>query len=102
MADEEFDVESFNILHTDDDLFKKENDVVNKIISVQRVSLPKNGEDWIIKSDGEIILKLKGTRFSNTEKKFLHSVEGMRFLISEGKAGTDSVSQIKKNMKKKI
>lgn len=91
---------SFHTLRLDNELF---DDAVAsqplKVLNVKRVKLPKNGEDWEIIEDDEIVLVLKGTRFTNTEKTFLRTVEGMKFLMAQYKDGKKSVTKIKEEMK---
>lgn len=90
-------------LRTDNELFnEEESGVVHSVINVKRIRLPKNGEDWEILVDGEVALTMKGTRFTNPEKEFLRTVEGMKFLISEYKKGKKSVVKIKEELKKVI
>lgn len=88
------------LLRTDNELYNDEDNVVSPVISVHRVKLPRSGEDWEIVVNGKVALTMKGTRFTNSEKDFLRTVDGMKFLISEYKEGHKSVVKIKERMKK--
>jgi len=82
-------------------LFKEEDNVPQKLISVKLITLPKkSGYDWQILENKKNILLLKGIRFNNEEKKFLMTVGGMKFLISGYKQGWNSVSRFKQELKK--
>lgn len=91
---------SFHLLKVDNELFNDADNVPQKVVNVKRVNLPRGGEDWEILENNKVSLVLKGTRFTNSEKKFLRTVEGMKFLISEYKSGTKSVVKIKEKLKK--
>lgn len=90
---------NFHLLKADNELFDEDSNKANKVISAKRVKLPKNGEDWQILENGKAVLVLKGTRFTNVEKNFLHTVDGMKFLVSEYKTGSRSVLKIKEKIK---
>ncbi len=87
-------------LRADNELFNEEDYVPHKIINAKRVRLPRKGEDWEVLEDGEVVLVMKGTRFTKSEKEFLRTAEGMRFIIDEYKAGKKSVVKIKDELKK--
>lgn len=89
-------------LRANNELYDDERNVTETIINVKRVQLKKGGEDWQIFENGVSVLIMKGTRFTNSEKEFLRSVEGMKFLIAEIKNGRKSVVKIKESMKKKL
>lgn len=88
-------------LRTDNELFNEyDSAIVHSVINVKRVKLPKNGEDWEILVDGKVAVTMKGTRFTNAEKDFLRSVDGMKFLVSQYKDGKRSVVKIKEELKR--
>lgn len=89
---------NFHVLKTDNELFDDEEYVAQKIINVKRVNL-KKGEDWEILEDSKVVLTMKGTRFTNLEKEFLRTVEGMKFIIAEYKIGTKTVVKFKEKLK---
>jgi hypothetical protein len=93
---------NFHLLKADNELFNEEANKASTVTSAKRVKLPKNGEDWHILENGKIALLMKGTRFTNAEKEFLRTVEGMKFLVAEYKSGSKSVVKIKEKMKKLI
>ena len=90
---------NLNFSKTGNDLFKEEEDVKHKIVNVKRINLPHKGEDWEIIEDGKVVLTLHGTRFTKTEKDFLKTVDGMKFLIKGYKSGIKSVVKFKKTIK---
>jgi hypothetical protein len=93
---------NFHLLKADNDLFDEDSHVAHTAISAKRINLPNDGEDWEIWEDNQIALSLKGTRFNNAEKKFLRSVEGMKFLVAEYKAGARSVLKLKDKLKQVV
>jgi hypothetical protein len=109
LPDDEADAESnfsdsryvnLNLLRTDHELFKEDDDVQHKVINVRRVNLPHNGEDWELLENGQVVLTLKGVRFTKTERNFLRTIEGMKFIIDGYKAGIKSVVKFKEAMKR--
>lgn len=100
--DHEGDVRNFNfhLLKADNELFNEDKNKAGKLVNAKRIRLPKNGEDWQILENNKLALLLKGTRFTNTERKFLRTVDGMKFLVSEYKAGSKSVVKLKEKLKK--
>ena len=91
---------NLNLLRTDNELFKEEDNTVEKTINVKRVPLPRKGEDWEIFENNKIVLTLKGTRFTKSEKEFLRTVDGMKFLMDGYKTGVKSVAKFKQAIKK--
>jgi hypothetical protein len=89
---------NLNILRTDHELFKEEDNIKQKVINVKRIKLPRDGEDWEILEDEKVILTLKGTRFSKRQREFLRSVNGMKFLMNGYKSGIKSVVKFKSSM----
>lgn len=90
-------------LRTDNELFDEEEYKKDKkkFVQARCIFLPKKGiEDWEILVDGQSVLLMKGTRFTNAEKEFLRSVDGIQFLISSYKEGKKSVVKIKEELKK--
>lgn len=93
-------IRSINSLRFDNELYKQEEDVPHKMVSIKRVKLPKNGCDWEIYEDKRRVLILKGARFSKAEKEFLESLEGINFLLKGYKQGWKSAMQFKKEISK--
>lgn len=91
---------NLNLLRTDSDLFNEEDYVKLPLINVKRVKLPK-GEDWEIFEDKKLVLTLKGTRFSNAEKAFLRTPNGMNFLLDSYKVGIRTLVKFKEALKNK-
>jgi|SRR6266581_2983546 len=86
-------------LKYNNEFFKDENNIEQKIINVHRVKLRK-GEDWEILENKKVVLILKGIRFNNKEKKFFRTVEGINFIMSGYKNGWDSVLKFKTEVRK--
>lgn len=90
----------FGLSKADMELFKDEDYKPTDVIHVKRIDLPKKaGEDWEIYVNDEVALVLKGTRFTNKEKEFFKTVDGIRFLMSSFKNGAKSVVKIKELLK---
>lgn len=94
---------SFNSqLNQENEFFNESDYVPHVLINVKRIERRKTGEeDWEIWQDKEVVLTLKGVRFTKKEKDFLRGVDGMKFLMNSYKEGHDSVVKIKKLLKKK-
>lgn len=93
---------NFHLLKANNELFNEEKNKPSLLISIKRVKLLKNGEDWQILENNKVVLQLKGTRFTNTEKTFLRGAEGMKFLIASYKGGARSAIKIKERMKEYV
>jgi hypothetical protein len=83
------------------DLYHEEDDKIEKIIRVKRISMPNNGEKWKIFEDNSVVVIVEGSKLTNKEKDFLRSVEGVNFLITQYKLGIKSFSALKAEIKKK-
>jgi hypothetical protein len=86
-----------NTLHLDCELFKEEDDISTTAIRVKRFKT-KAAEEWRIYEDKNIILVLKGTRFTNSEKAFLRTLNGFQYIIDGYKKGWKSVSKFKQGL----
>lgn len=84
------------------DLYHEEDDTVEKVIRVKRVSLPNKEEKWKIYEDNKAILVIEGSKLTNKEKEFLRSVDGVNFLLSQYKQGIKSFNSLRIEMKKKL
>ena len=81
------------------ELFDDKSHIVHKLISVKRVGLPKNGENWEVLEDNRVVFTLKGVRITNKEKILLRTVEGIQLLMTEYKTGNISVASIRRKLK---
>lgn len=88
-----------SLLRGEHEFYKEEEDIAYKMITVKRTNL-KKGEDWEISEDKKVTLILKGVRFTNKEKEYMRTVDGMNFIINGYKKGLDSVVKFKKELKK--
>ena len=109
MRDDEFGVGNsevrnfaFHLTKAENEFFKEEMYKPNSLIRIKRKFSKKNGEEWQILQDGQLALTLKASRFTLAEREFLHSVEGMQFLILSFKSGLGSAAKIKEALKKKL
>jgi len=92
--------ESRTSLRADNELFNEEDStIVHPVINIKRKE-SKTSEDWEVRVDGDLALVMKGARFTNSEREFLRTVHGMKFLISEYKNGKKSVVKIKEELRK--
>lgn len=92
---------NFTSLKASNELFNDEDYVAQTLVSVRRIKLPKGEEDWEFKENNKPVLRMKGVRFSKSEKEFFRTVDGMKFLVSAYKSGAKSVVKIKELLKTK-
>jgi len=92
----------YNLSKFEYDLYHEEDDVVEKVIRVKRISMPNKGEKWKIFEDTKLIFTVEGAKLTNKEKEFLRTVEGVNFLISQYKQGLKSINFLKTEIKKRI
>jgi hypothetical protein len=84
------------------DLYHEEDDVPNPVVRVKRFSLPNKGERWKIFQDNKIIFVLEGAKLTKKEKNFLRTVDGVNFLITQGKKGIRSFNSLRIEIKKQL
>jgi hypothetical protein len=92
----------FNSLRSNDELFDDEKCVVHSLVSVRRTKSSKNGENWKVLEDGRVSLIIRGKQLNKHDREFLRGVEGVRFVISEYKAGNKSALKLKKKIKEHV
>ena len=92
----------YNLSKFEYDLYHEEDDVVEKVIRVKRVSMPNKGEKWKIFEDTKLIFTVEGAKLTNKEKEFLRTIDGVNFLISQYKQGLKSINYLKTEIKKRI
>lgn len=83
----------------DSDLFKDNSYVPNKLVQVKRVNSNKIGENWDIMENGKSVLRLKGDKFTNKEKAFLRTIDGVKFVMEGYKNGWKSLNKFKQEIK---
>ena len=86
---------SFSSLRLNNELYDEEENIPHPSIRARRVSLPKNGENWEVVREGEVLFKIPGIRLNKKEKAYLRTAPGMNMLLAEYKEGTRSVQKIK-------
>lgn len=84
------------------DLYHEEDDIPNKVIRVKRFSLPNKGERWKIFEDTKVVYTLEGAKLTVKEREFLHTIDGLNFLIAQYKQGIASFSALKNEIKKAL
>lgn len=92
----------YNLSKFEYDLYHEEDDVAEKVIRVKCVTLPNKGEKWKILEDNKVIFTVEGNKLTNKEKNFLHTIEGVNFLLGQAKAGIKSFNSLRTEIKKKI
>lgn len=103
-VDDEFSMDESNPftnpLKIDSELFKKEDNIAERVIRVKRFKKTAEGEVWKIFEDDKNILSLIANKFTNKEKDFLRTPEGFNYIINGYKQGWRSLNKFKKNIKK--
>lgn len=92
----------YNLSKFEYDLYHEEDNKVEKIIRIKRISVPTGTEKWKIFEDNKVIFVVEGSKLTNKEKEFLRSIDGVNFLISQYKQGIRSINVLKNDIKKKI
>jgi hypothetical protein len=83
------------------DLFHDEDHKAGSMLRVKHIFL--DGEEkWKITKDGKLIFTVDGQKLNQKEKRFLHGVEGVKFLLAQGKAGIVNLTSLRKELKKAL
>ncbi len=90
-----------NSLRRETELFREQDYVPQDLVSVKKIDLSGGGQNWQILLNKKTALLLNGSRFTAKERTFLGSVDGMNFIISGFKNGWKSVSEFKRQIKKR-
>lgn len=83
------------------DLYHDEYNIVEKIIRVKRISMPK-GEKWKIMNDNKLVFTIEGNKLSKKETSYLQTIEGFNFILSKAKSGIKSLNSFRVELKKII
>ena len=86
-------------MRLDSELFKDEDYVRTKCVNVKRVKLPKDGENWEVLEDGKVVLTLNGIKFSNKDRAWFKTIDGIKFIMDGYKKGWRTVSKFKQELK---
>lgn len=86
---------SFASLRKDDDLYKDEDNVVEKIFNVRINKLPNNENNWEFIEDGKTVFALNSNECSDVQKKFLYTSDGMVFILNAFKKGIREAGALK-------
>lgn len=100
-SEEELDLISNNT-QIDNELYDDESYIVHPLLTVRRVALPQQGEDWEVLEDDKVVLVIKGVKLTKKQKAFLRTAEGLMTLINEYKIGNRSMYKIQKQLNSKI
>ena len=84
------------------DLYNEEDDVAEKIYRVKRFSMPNRHEKWKFFLDTKVIFVVESTKISKAERKFLQTVEGFNFMLSQAKNGVKSFNAFRVELKKNV
>lgn len=93
---------AYHLTKADNEFFREDLYKPNSLVRIKRKFSKKNGEEWQILQDGELVLTLKENRFTLAERNFLHTVEGMQLLMQAFKSGICSVARLKEAIRQKL
>jgi len=94
--------QKYNLSKFEFDLYHEEDDKIEKVIRVKRISMPNNGEKWKILNDNKIIFIIESTKISKKEREYLQTVDGFNFMLTQAKIGIKSINSFKNELKKNI
>lgn len=83
------------------DLFHDEDHKVYKIVRLKRISTASK-EEWRFFEDDSVTLTLDGKLFSENEKNFMRTVDGVNFLLKEYKSGKILEVDLKTSIKEHV
>lgn len=92
----------FVLSKKEDDLYHDEDNVIHPLIRIKLVSMPNKGEKWKIMQENKLIFTLDGHKLTKKERSFLHTINGINFLIAQFKTGAKSFNTLKIGLKKQI
>lgn len=92
----------YNLSKFEYDLYHEEDNVVEKIIRIKRISMPNKNEKWRIFEDNKIVFTIEGIKLTGKEKEFLRTIDGVNFLIAQCKQGIKSFNYLRNEIKKKL
>lgn len=72
---------NFSSLRTENEFFDENKNIRYPSVSIKRIKT-KNREDWEILENNKSVLLLYGDNFSEDEKQFLRSINGIQFVLS--------------------
>ena len=81
------------------DLYKDEDNIVQPIYRVKRISLPNKGERWKVFQDTDILFVIDGIKISKKEKAFLRTLDGVSVVMTAARQGARSFSGFRKVLK---
>lgn len=91
----------YNLSKFEYDLYHDEDNIIEKIIRIKRLSSPGN-EKWKIFENNKTMITIEGVKLSIKEREFLRSVDGVKFLINQYKNGIKSFASLKAEIKKNL
>lgn len=89
----------YNLSKYEYDLYKEEDDVATKIVRIKRMSLPNKGVNWKIIEDAKTVALIEGAKLSGKERDYLHTVDGINFILKHFKSGWKSLAHFRKELK---
>lgn len=94
---------SYHLKKASNELFKDDDaKIVPKLYRIKRKFSKKNGEEWNVLENNELVLKIQEYRLNNDEKSFLRTATGIQQLLTWVKQGVRSVSKIKDLIKENL
>lgn len=91
-----------NLSKFDYELYHEEDNIVETVIRVKRIT-HSNNEEWKIFKNKEVILIIDGSKCSKKEREFIRSVDGVNWLIKLAKEISNlSFNKFKIELKKKF
>lgn len=83
-------------LRTDNELFDDERYKPQMMVRVRFTSSTRKGTAWEVLLDKDVVLRIPVERLSKPERTFLSGNDGMSWLMTAGKEGIESVSELKR------
>lgn len=79
---------NFALSKADDELYDESKHTIEPIIRIKRTGKADKNEKWKIFKNDEMVMVIDGTKITNKERKYLRSVDGVKFLLLESKTTT--------------
>lgn len=76
------------------DLYHEEDDIQLPVIRVKCIDLPNNGCKWKIFENNKVTFTFESTKLSKAQVKYLQTIEGFNFILSQAKIGITSITRL--------
>mgnify|MGYP000405350904 CR=1 FL=1 len=84
------------------ELYKEEDDICDPVLRVRRIQLSNKGENWRLMRDNKIIETIEGSKLTLAMRSYLHTPEGLTFLVRHFKSDWKGIGHLKSCLKKLI